>query len=75
MKAKHISNANTKTKREREKVIESLEALFLPHLGRTIRLSEPLNQRWGGEELKSFKFERNMRALRRSLRGAKEDGN
>ena len=28
-----------------------------------------------GEELKPFKFERNMRALRRSLRGAKEDGN
>ena len=28
-----------------------------------------------GEELKPFKFERNMRALRKSPRGAKEDGN
>ena len=28
-----------------------------------------------GEELKSFKFERDMTALRRSPRGAKEDGN
>ena len=27
-----------------------------------------------GEELKPFKFERNMRALRRSPRGAREDG-
>ena len=28
-----------------------------------------------GEELKLFKFERNMRALRRSPRGVKKDGN
>ena len=28
-----------------------------------------------GEELKSFKFERNMRDLKRSPREAKEDGN
>ena len=28
-----------------------------------------------GEELKSFKFKRNMRALRKSPRGAKDDGN
>ena len=48
LKAKHTSNANTKTRREREKVIESLGALFLPHLGRTFPLSEPLNQLWGG---------------------------
>ena len=38
-KAKHISNAKTKTRRgEREKVIESLGALFFPYLGRTFRL-------------------------------------
>ena len=41
-KAKHTSNAKTKTRR-------------------------------GERKLKSFKFEKNMRALRRSLRGAKED--
>ena len=28
-----------------------------------------------GEELKPFKFERNMKALRRSPRGITEDGN
>ena len=70
-KAKHTSNAKTKTRRgEREKVIESPRAFFLPHL----RWANP----WSsdeGEELKPFKFERNMRALRRSPRGAKEDGN
>ena len=47
-KAKHISNAKQKTKKkqkkegEREKVTESLAALFLPHLGRTFPFSEPL---------------------------------
>ena len=49
------------------KVIESLEDLFLPHLGRIFPT--------GGkeEELKPFKFERNMRALRRSPRRARKD--
>ena len=62
-KAKHTSNAKTKTRKgEREKVTESLKAFFLPHLDE-------------GEELNSFKFKRNMRALRRSPRGAKENGN
>ena len=61
----HIQNK----KRER-KVIESLGALFLPHPRRTFPLIKPLNWRWGG---KPFKFERNMRALRRSPRGARED--
>ena len=28
-----------------------------------------------GEELKPFKFERNMRVLRRTPRGVKKDGN
>ena len=48
-KAKHTSNANKKKERkkeeEREKVTESLGAIFLPHLGRTFPLSEPLNWR------------------------------
>ena len=44
-KEKYISNANKNKKgREREKVAESLRALFLQHLGRTFPLSEPLNQ-------------------------------
>ena len=45
-KAKHTSNANTKTKKgEREKVTKSLGAFFLPHLGGTFPLSKPLNRR------------------------------
>ena len=44
MKAKHISNAKTKTRKgKREKVIESLGAFFLLHLGRTFSFSKPLN--------------------------------
>ena len=71
LKAKHISNAHTKIRRER-KVTKSFGALFLPYLGRTFPLIKPLNC-GEGEELKPFKFERNMRALRRSPRGARED--
>ena len=44
-KAKHTSNAKTKTRSgEREKVTESLGAFFLPHLGRTFLFSKPLIQ-------------------------------
>ena len=43
MKAKHTSNANTKIRREREKVIKSLGTLFLPHFGGIFPLSKPLN--------------------------------
>ena len=40
MKAKHTSNAKTKTRRgEREKVTESLGVFFLPHLGEPFRLA------------------------------------
>ena len=46
MKVKHTSNAKTKTKKEeREKVTESLGALFLPPLGRTFPLRKPLIRR------------------------------
>ena len=41
-KAKHISNAKQKQEREREKVTESLGALFLPYLGRTFLFSKSL---------------------------------
>ena len=47
-KAKHISNAKQRQEEEREKVIESLGAIFLPQLGRTFPLNEPLNRQWGG---------------------------
>ena len=43
MKAKHTSNAKTKTrKREREKVTKSLGAFFLPHFGRIFLFCKPL---------------------------------
>ena len=42
-KAKHTRNASKNKKIER-KVIESLEALFLQHLGGTFLLIKPLNQ-------------------------------
>ena len=76
-KAKYTSNAHTKIRRgEREEVIESLGAIFpftpwknLSHLGRTFLFSKPR------EEFKPFKFKRNMRALKRSPREARKDGN
>ena len=43
-KAKHTRNANKSKKIER-KMIASLGALFLPHLGGTFPLIKPLN-RW-----------------------------
>ena len=47
-KAKHTSNAKSKTRRgERErkkKVTKSFGAFFLPHLGRTFLFSKPLIQ-------------------------------
>ena len=53
---------------------KSLGAFFLPHLGKPFHLENPRSGN-EGEELKLFNFERNMRALSRSPRGAKEDGN
>ena len=61
------------TQKERKrKVIESFGALFLPHPGEPFLWLNP----WiggEGEELKPFKFERNMRVLRRFPRGVRED--
>ena len=75
-KAKHTSNAKTKTRRgERErKWLNHLEPFSFHTLEEPFHFPNPWS---GGEgkELKLFKFERNMRALSRSLRGAKKDGN
>ena len=68
LKAKHISNAHTKTKKEREKWQNHLEP-FSFHT-----LEEPflwLNPWTGSEGEKLFKFERNMRALK-DLQGERE---
>ena len=71
LKAKHISNAQTKTKRER-KVTESLGALFLPHLGRTFPLIKPLNRRWGRKTVQVWKkhegFEKISKGIKRGLK-------
>ena len=82
MKAKHTSNTKTKTqRRERERERER-ENKWQNHLESFSfhTLEEPfhlVNLWFGGEgeELKPFKFEKNMRNLRRSPRWAKEDGN
>ena len=48
-KAKHASNAYSKTrKEEREKVTKSLGAFFLPNLGRIFSFSKSLIRRLGG---------------------------
>ena len=46
-KAKHTSNAYSKTRkmREKEKVTKSLESFFFPHLERTFPFGKPLIQR------------------------------
>ena len=41
-KAKHTSNAKQKQERGKDKVTESLRALFLPHLGITFPFSKLL---------------------------------
>ena len=64
-----------KQKGERENKWQNhLEPFFFHTLEEPFHLLNP----WSGgegEELKPFKFERNMRALRRSSKGAKEDVN
>ena len=61
--------------REREKKwLNYLEPFSFHTLEDPFRLTNPWSDS-KGEELKPFKFERNMSALRRSPRGAKEDGN
>ena len=75
MKAKHTSNAKTKTRRGER---ESDRITWIPFPSTPLKnLFFWVNPWTGGEgkELKLFKFERNMRTLKRSLRGAKEDGN
>ena len=60
---------------KREKKLQNhLEPFSFHTLEEHFRLANP----WSGgegEEFKPFNFERNIRALRRSPRGAKEDGN
>ena len=70
-KAKHTSNAIKKIEGEREKWQNHFEPFSFHTLEAHFRLVNP----WFGGEgggLKPFKFERNMRALGRSPRGARE---
>ena len=74
-KAKHTRMQKQKQEGEREKKWQNhLEPFCFYTLEEHLCLANP----WSigeGEELKQFKFERNMRVLKRSPRGAKEDGN
>ena len=62
---------NKNTKREK-KVIESLGALFLPHLGRTFPLIKPLNQKWG-ERIKIVQVWKEHKGFKKISKGARED--
>ena len=65
---------NQKQEAERKKKWQNhLEPFSFHTLEEPFRLANHWFGREGGE-LKPFKFERNMRVLRRSPRGAKEDG-
>ena len=67
-----VQNKNTKG---REKKWQNhLEPFSFHTLQEPFRLANPWSD-GEGEELKPFKFKRNMRVLRRSPKGAKEDGN
>ena len=72
-KTKHSSYAEQKQE-EKEEMIESLEALFLPHLGRTFPLSKPLNL-WWKERLETVQVwkehEGFEKIFKRSKRGLK----
>ena len=72
-KAKYTTNAKTKTRRG-WKWQNHLEPFSFHTLEEPFRLTN-LWSGGEGEELKPFKFERNIRALSRSPRGAREDGN
>ena len=63
-----------KQETEREKWQNHLESFSFHTLEEPFRLANPWSD-CEGEELKLFKFERNMRALRRFPIRAKEDGN
>ena len=63
-----------KQERKREKKwLNHLELFPFHTLEEPFHIANPWSSS-KGEEVKPFKFERNMRALRRSLRGEKEDG-
>ena len=72
-KTKHSSYAKQKQK-EREGVIKSLAALFLPHLERTFPLSKPLNLYWG-KRIETIQVRKEHEAFekisKRSKRGSK----
>ena len=72
-KTKHSSYAKQKQE-EREEVIESLGALFLPHLRRTFPLSKPLNL-WWGERIETVQVRREHEGFekisKRNKRGLK----
>ena len=72
-KIKHSNYAKQKQEKK-EEVVESLGALFLPHLGRTFPLSKPLNL-WWGERIKAVQVWKEHEGFKkiseRSKRGLK----
>ena len=86
-KAKHKTSLNKKgkqntkvmhTQKQEKEREEKWLSHFEPFSFHTLEEPFCLENPWSsgrGEELKPFKFERIMRALRRSPKGAREDGN
>ena len=64
---KLCKNKNTKTEK---KVIESLGAIFLPCIGRTFPLSEPLN-RWRGRRIETVQFRKENEGFEKISKGSK----
>ena len=52
------------------KVIESLEALFLPYPGRTFSLIKPLNRRWG-RRIKTVQLRKEHEGFEKISKGSK----
>ena len=58
--------------KERNKVIESLGAIFLPHLERTFPLSEPLNRQWR-ERIEIIQVRKEHESFEKISKGSKKE--
>ena len=70
----HTQKQEGGREREKKKWLNHLDPFSFHILEEPFRLANPWSN-GEGEKLKPFKFERNMRVLNRSPRGAKDDGN
>ena len=74
MQNTQVMQSQKKEGERKKKWLSHLEPFSFHTLEEPFLLANPWSN-GEGEELKSFKFERNMKALRRSPKGVKEDEN